>query len=402
MNILESTIGGNGVAYYINLNERVDRKISAENNIKNAGFQDVQRYPAINWKNLNTNELVFEIDDEYDILSINKYTVALSMTNIVLLKQFLDSIYDFIVIFEDDVFFDENFEKILEKKLKIVPPNWNVLTLGSTPFPLGPIEKTPELINNELHDDIYIVEKFYNLGNSHAIIIKDKETVKYIISKAIPFKYPWNAFIGSLSETINIYNINRLAYQDNFISDLRNFETNYYTIWAQILTVKTLALYAYKYNDDLIKSTEQAFHFISNYVDDIILKGNDFTYDKNFKNKLLLDKDFTITLITFRDYLQTRLAYNLLEMQQLSLYLLNIFFDKYIDNYNYILPKIQKHNVNDIHDITKIYDSYNIDLYDYYSNDNKYKKLVSKKSLFRENDESIWYLYKITGSLVHL
>lgn len=402
MDILEKHIGGKGVAYYINLAERLDRKVSAENNCKQAGFPNAQRYPATNWKNINTNDIDIDVDDDLDLLAANKYTVSLSISNVNLLNDFLNSDYDFVIIFEDDVFFDLEFQDRLKEKIKSVPSDWDIITLGCAPFLLGPIQKDPELVEGESVEDPYRIEKYYNLGNGHATLIKNKKVAQYILSRATPYKYPWDAFIGSLADTLNIYNINKLMYQDNFITDIQHNNFNYYTLWAHILVVKILAAYASNYNNDLIKSTQIAYEFINNDIDDIIAQGNDLAYDKNFKNKLLLDNQLTILLVTLRDYLQTRLSYNLLESQNLALYLINNFFDKYIENYNLILPKLQEQNVITMRDMVQKFDLNSINILDYYKKNEKYAKFISEKKSLFVDDDTIWNIYKITGSLVHL
>ena len=90
---------------------------------------------AVNVKFLHTSLLNYYYNyinahNIIDPMNTSLYRISATISHLQALRQFEYSDYNNILIFEDDVFFEENYQNNLEEFINSVPNDWDVLNLG--------------------------------------------------------------------------------------------------------------------------------------------------------------------------------------------------------------------------------------------------------------------------------
>lgn len=194
--------------FCINLKRRTDRWEKAINTFKEYEFDEVERYEAIDGKELdltniphNTSLLVGEL--------------GLLETNINLIKEAYVNNYESVLIFEDDVVFTDEM-KNLKEYMALLPSDWDMLYLGGNHV-YGP---PPEIINEK-------VLKLNTTYTTHCIAIKNTlfEPILGITKKR---EKPIDVYYADLQKVFNIYGFSpNLAIQTDEFSDIQNRYVNY-------------------------------------------------------------------------------------------------------------------------------------------------------------------------------
>jgi len=110
--------------YCLNLDRRTDRWIEMSKKFQSWNMS-VERFSAIDGENLPDEEIYIPTEIE------NKYSLCCLRSHRNIILDAKDKNYDKILIFEDDVIFDKDFEKKLKQIKKIF---WKLLYLGASQF----------------------------------------------------------------------------------------------------------------------------------------------------------------------------------------------------------------------------------------------------------------------------
>lgn len=192
--------------YCVNLTRRPDRWTEVQKEFERVGITDVERYVAIDgstrdWSYLNSHLLSGEL--------------GLIETHINIIKEAIDKKYKSILIFEDDVVFVDEFNKI-DEYLNAVPSNWDMLYIGGN----HSYGRPPEPIN----DKVIKLNKTYT---THAIALNSTifETVLLISELR---KKQIDVYYADLHPTHNVYGFTpNLALQRIDFSDIQNRMVSY-------------------------------------------------------------------------------------------------------------------------------------------------------------------------------
>jgi glycosyl transferase family 25 len=177
-------------------------------------------------KELNKHFLTYQFYEKYDKEELTKEDLSLFSTrlrdseksllckHIYVYREMIQNNDDYILMFEDDVVLDENFNQKLNTYLKELPNDWDMLFIGS-----GCNLHIPK---NEIKKDVFIYKKSHKNGSTRC-------TDSYLIRK----KCAQN-IINIINNTKN-YHISKPA--DWWLNDmLRNIDANVY--WCEPTIVK--------------------------------------------------------------------------------------------------------------------------------------------------------------------
>ncbi len=117
--------------YVLNLDRRPDRLEKVTKELNSFGIE-FDRFSAVDGNNIS--------DEEYDFSKFvsgkgmieNKYALACLRSHIEIIKDAKKNNYERVLIFEDDVYLDPNFEVHLQNIKKI--PNWGLIYFGATQY----------------------------------------------------------------------------------------------------------------------------------------------------------------------------------------------------------------------------------------------------------------------------
>lgn len=193
--------------YCINLARRTDRWEESQKEFEKVGLIGVEKYEAIDgstydWSNIKSGLLVGEL--------------GLIETHINIIKEAVENKYESILIFEDDIYFHENFIQIHEY-MDALPKNWDMLYLGGNHSYGYP----PEHVN----DKVIKLNKTYT---THAIAIKSS-LFKSILDNAEKRNIQIDVLYSNYHKTNNVYCFSpNLALQRSDFSDIQNRIVNYF------------------------------------------------------------------------------------------------------------------------------------------------------------------------------
>jgi GR25 family glycosyltransferase involved in LPS biosynthesis len=108
--------------YVINLDKRIDRYKSFQNEAQKIGLENVVRFPAINAKELGFTKR--DLD--------NPGLIGCFMSHYFILQEAVINNYERVLIFEDDATFVEGFNERLTYSLQELPADWELVYLGYT------------------------------------------------------------------------------------------------------------------------------------------------------------------------------------------------------------------------------------------------------------------------------
>jgi glycosyl transferase family 25 len=208
--------------YLINLEHRKDRFNLTNNLLKNYDFNGVNRFPAVNGKNITVNELNKIVDPtsmksildnyrtEHHELSYGAVGCYLSHINI--WEKFKFDNIDYIIIFEDDALPNFTFYDLQEIVKNYVPDDWDIIFFG------GIFNG-----NNYINDYVIKITTFYQ---THAYIINKKGALK-LLSKVFPIKKQIDSFLSDLSSNneVNIYGITKNKWPQNIEISYTDIQT---------------------------------------------------------------------------------------------------------------------------------------------------------------------------------
>ena len=113
--------------YVINLDRRGDRWKYMKKHMKKFKL-DVERISAVDGNNLaRPNKNPMKIPLKY----WNKYALGLVQTLHKVIVDAREKKYKNILIFEDDVILDKNFNKLLKKYMNLLPSKWDIVQLSA-------------------------------------------------------------------------------------------------------------------------------------------------------------------------------------------------------------------------------------------------------------------------------
>lgn len=192
--------------YCVNLNRRPDRWDEVQKEFERVGLSGIERYEAIDgatydWSNVKSHLLAGEL--------------GLIETHINIIKEAIDKKYESILIFEDDVYFIDEFSKINEY-MEALPSDWDILYLGGNHV----YGRPPEHVN----DKILRLNKTYT---THAIAIKSTlfETILAMTEKR---GKQIDVYYADLHGVYNAYGFSpNLALQRTDFSDIQNRVVGY-------------------------------------------------------------------------------------------------------------------------------------------------------------------------------
>jgi glycosyl transferase family 25 len=194
--------------YCVNLNRRPDRWEKVKQEFNRIGVSGIERYEAIDGKDYDWTNIKYNP-------SLLVGELGLIETHINLIKDAIKNNYSSILIFEDDVYFTDEINKI-EEYMSQLPDNWDMLYLGGNHI-YGP---PPPKVN----DKILKLVKTYT---THAIAIKSN-LFETIIAMTEGRKKQIDVYYADLQTVYNVYGFTpNMALQTEDFSDIQNRHVNY-------------------------------------------------------------------------------------------------------------------------------------------------------------------------------
>lgn len=171
--------------YYINLEKSKKRKEFIEKQLRKFNFT-YKRFNAIDAKNSNFNLNDYDYKINKDFLNyLNKNNkkdigqLGCILSHVMLYQSFLsNSKAKYLMVFEDDVIFVDNFKEALIKRTEFIPHDWDLILLGSYHY-----HTLSNNFNKEIFNGVYeLNHKFYG---THGLIL-NKNSVKKILTLITP------------------------------------------------------------------------------------------------------------------------------------------------------------------------------------------------------------------------
>ena len=202
--------------FYINLDERIDRREIIERQLTKYGIQ-AERFSAISLTKEENDELVKRgckfYDDTRPEYAPKIKSCTLSHLTVLLRAKLMQ--YGNILVLEDDVTFDENILKELDLAIKDLKkePNWDMFYLGCNPLHVKRVTENLGKSLGALTTHAYAV-------NGHFY-----DRLLEIHFRNLPCIDVWYA---SLAESNNVYlTVKNLAWQSAGFSTIEGHETDY-------------------------------------------------------------------------------------------------------------------------------------------------------------------------------
>lgn len=200
----------------INLESRPDRAQHAYDQFENQNVLNVERFNAIDSSRFNNG-----------MNPIYQAELACSFSHIDCIKLAKQKGLESIVVFEDDVVFENDFNKMFESYWPQVPKNWDILFLGHQALE-KPIKITDNVckvekcvlmhaycINSRIYENI---ERFYMSKLNDLFQTRKDGFIEYDYDKSIALDY----LLGNNLKSYNAYILApSLAYQNSDYSDIQ-------------------------------------------------------------------------------------------------------------------------------------------------------------------------------------
>lgn len=173
------------ISYIINLDSSKERYDYVKDSIMSLGFP-LERISAVNGSDLSEEEINSVLDAKsyksYLRRLPKKGTIGCSLSHIKTWEKFLESNYEFAIIFEDDVSFDANKLRIAIQELIENHHLWdiNIFEIFHRGLPL-----TVKQFNNSNKLVVYLTE----VSHSGAYII-NRKAARNLYNKSLPIKMP--------------------------------------------------------------------------------------------------------------------------------------------------------------------------------------------------------------------
>jgi GR25 family glycosyltransferase involved in LPS biosynthesis len=205
--------------YYINLDERTDRKEMMEAQFAKYNL-NVERYNAVNLSQEQNQDLIKRgcvfYDDTRPEYAPRIKSCSLSHLNVLFMSKLMS--YNNVLIFEDDADFDENIiDNLAECINELKNKNWDVFFLGCNPL--------------SYYKETDVLGRVLRATCAHAFAV-NKNFIDKIISQSTFFKhYPcFDGYLGNLGRDNNnkIYMSNKnLVWQRNNFSNIEKTNVDY-------------------------------------------------------------------------------------------------------------------------------------------------------------------------------
>ena len=120
--------------YYINLNRRPDRNEHFLNECNKANIpkDKIARFEALDGTTYQFNENETNLFNRVDFKGApyEKKIMGNQMSHFYILKEMIEKNYEYIIIFQDDVIFRNNFLDYLTKVMDSIPDNAEIINIG--------------------------------------------------------------------------------------------------------------------------------------------------------------------------------------------------------------------------------------------------------------------------------
>lgn len=180
---IDNTTNGKVISYIVNLDRSRDRYEYISANVEKLGF-DFERFSAVDGSSLSNEDIEKYVDLEYYKITSRKYprvgAIGCSLSHIRIWKKFLESDYDYALIFEDDVSFDPQIIQNTVDELITYNDLWDVVTFVRNHHGF-PITK------KEMSNNLKFVSYLSELKNSGGYIINRNAAAK-MLGKSLPIK----------------------------------------------------------------------------------------------------------------------------------------------------------------------------------------------------------------------
>lgn len=183
--------------FVINLNESKERMDKIRKQCKQANLQ-IQRFSAINGKNINRNDVKDLIDNKF-LVKIPNGVLGCSLSHIKIWQKVAKSNYNNVLILEDDIIIPKNFWYLFNEYYKKLPPNWDIVYLGGSNI-------YGKLINDKI---LLPINNIKNRGNTvnlgtYAYLIKKKTAIR-LLKEVLPINKDFDFCIKQKFHKNNIY-----------------------------------------------------------------------------------------------------------------------------------------------------------------------------------------------------
>ncbi len=196
--------------YLINLEKDIDKNNYMKSLLNNENIK-FERFNAVYGKNLS-KEYINNITDDFCKKTCSIGLIGCALSHISIWKDILEKNYKNAVIFEDDIYFDENYKVNLINSINALPKEWDILYLGcgglcdkdrSNFFFKYIFKLLYKKINNNIYSSKYIyIPEFATGAYSYAISRNGCIKLLNIIDK---ITHHIDHIISSNSNKINIY-----------------------------------------------------------------------------------------------------------------------------------------------------------------------------------------------------
>lgn len=120
-------------------------------------------------------------NNQIDTLPTSKYRISAAISHLQVLRQFQYSSYKNVLIFEDDVSFESDYQSKISSFMNIVPANWDILNLGRNyTYADDQVEKYSEFVNIP-----------NNLYGAHAFSFSKNKIEEFCDYFEKPSQLPW-------------------------------------------------------------------------------------------------------------------------------------------------------------------------------------------------------------------
>lgn len=185
--------------FIINLEDRVDRKQSTESQLKKYNIDNYEFIEAIDGNKLDIDPVSLPNDIDRKHLGkkfrrhFSNNEIACVQSHIKAIKKAKELDLDYVIILEDDIIICEDWNKRLEKLMKMVPGKWNHIFLSGKPnesmLKFKPLNLAPFL-----H-----IEQSINTMGAFSYVLK-KDIYDLVISELEKMELPVDDVIKDLIE----------------------------------------------------------------------------------------------------------------------------------------------------------------------------------------------------------
>ena len=118
----------------------LDKSITRWQTIKKQALKqkiNLSRFPAINGKNLNkeqlvNNKIITKNSNLYRNFNNKKGENGCALSHITIWKEFIKSNDEYLLVLEDDIIFTDNFKQKMKYYVNNAPKNWDIIYLGGS------------------------------------------------------------------------------------------------------------------------------------------------------------------------------------------------------------------------------------------------------------------------------